>query len=381
MDFLKTIELYKKIYKLPIISYKEEVSNNLIKQYKQNHFFAVIAIYNSKKELFFIRDFNKNIGWELPGGYVENSENILKAVNRITTRETGLEINEIEPVAIVENNFLCDNKKIKNIGISFLAHVKGKIKDYPKNLKGCFVNNFGCKLAYQNNKIISLALNKIGKIEYLPPQDEIDSIKTKTYKIFHFLHRLFVKKIGNFASIALENKILSLIKQKPKIVLDASCGDSKVIEQISKKYNPKICIGNDICLGTIFNSTIKANNITFTNHNILNLPFKTKFDLIIFKNTLHHIKAENQKKLLAELKKITKQLIVIDVDDPNHSSFLSGIWNKYYVYILKDKGNYFLNYKNFSSIVQRIFSSQEVDIGRINTIKGPYFFASISDLK
>jgi chemotaxis methyl-accepting protein methylase len=50
----------------------------------------------------------------------------------------------------------------------------------------------------------------------------------------------------------------------------------------------------------------KNPSVFFTNHNVLNLPYRIKFDLVIFKNTLHHIKKEHQKEVLSNLKKMAK---------------------------------------------------------------------------
>lgn len=57
-----------------------------------------------------VRDFEKNIGWEIPGGGINKNEDIIEAIRRITLKETGLEIDELEPVAILKN-FLFVKKK------------------------------------------------------------------------------------------------------------------------------------------------------------------------------------------------------------------------------------------------------------------------------
>lgn len=377
MSVAKNIELYKKLYKLPTITYKEKVCDGLINLYKKTHFFVVIAIYNQKNELFLIRDFNKNIGWELPGGYIKNEENIIDSVQRIIIRETGLEVNEIEPIAVVKNIFVCMDRTIENVGIAFLARTKGRIREYPENIKGCFVSYFSCKLAYQNNKIVRLAQIKIKRKKSVPPQGEIDSIKSPLYRLSYFIHRLFIKPIGNFSSKKIESEIIKLIDKKPKTILDVSCGDSQIINKLGFIFSPEICVGNDISWKTI--STIKNKNFqtVFTNHNILELPFCEKFDLVIFKNTLHHIQKQKQKSVLRCLGKISKQLLVIDVDNPNRSSFISRMWNNYYIHFLKDQGKYFLTTSEFENVLDSLFGKQKINIKKITTIKGDYYIASI----
>ena len=178
----------------------------------------------------------------------------------------------------------------------------------------------------------------------------------------------------------INKKILNLVKGKPKSILDVSCGDSLLIDKLYKKYNPEICIANDISWKTVnFIKNKITNDIILTNHNMLNIPFKNIFDLVIFKNTLHHIDTKHQIELIDNLKKISRQLIIIDVDDPQHSNFLSKIWNIYYRYFLGDQGDCFLSFFNFKKLFEENIKNVKYKIGIIKTIKGKYFFASISN--
>lgn len=118
----------------------------------------------------------------------------------------------------------------------------------------------------------------------------------------------------------------------------------------------------------------KNPGIIFTNHNVLSLPFKIKFDLVIFKNTLHHVGKAYQKEVIENLKKISKQLIIVDIDDPKNKSFKSRIWNKYYVYMLGDQGESFLTHDQFKDCIGE---STNQKFGSIKTIKGEYLYSSI----
>jgi hypothetical protein len=44
---------------------------------------------------------------------------------------------------------------------------------------------------------------------------------------------------------------------------------------------------------------------------------------------------------------MAKQLIIIDVDDPQNSTFRFKLWNSYYVYLLDDQGDSFLTFNEF----------------------------------
>jgi ADP-ribose pyrophosphatase YjhB (NUDIX family)/2-polyprenyl-3-methyl-5-hydroxy-6-metoxy-1,4-benzoquinol methylase len=374
----KLIRIYKKLYCLPSITYNESIPRENFCLYKKRHFFINVSIYNSKKEIFLIRDFNKNIGWELPGGYIHEEENIIDTINRIVLKETGLEVSELEPIAVVYNNFTCEKKLIQHKGMAFIACSRGKIKKYPENIKGYFVKDGRYKLAYQNNKIVTMAKEKILKKTFIPPEEEINSINKKSFSFLYFLHKNLIKPIGRSSSARIEKELLGLVINNPNTILDASCGESNLLNLLHKKYHPQICIGNDICWKTISLLKDKSSGIIFTNHNVLALPYKVKFDLVIFKNTLHHIESINQKKVIDSLKKIAKQLIIIDIDDPTKYSFWSKIWNKYYVFFLKDKGKYFLNFLEFKKLIERCIYGKNCEIKKVKTIKGGYFIASIT---
>lgn len=315
----------------------------------------------------------------MPGGFINNNESLEKAVNRIALNEAGLEIDELSPVAIVKNVFRYGNRKIIHWGIAFMALSRGIIKNYPQNFQTSFTSNVPKKVAYQNRKILEIIRKRLNSQIHDPPLEEIDSTKNKRFSFLYWLHKHLIKPIGNSSSQKIKRVIFNLIENRPKTILDASCGESSLINELYNKYKPEICIGNDISWKTI--TLIKNKNpaILFTNHNVLNLPYKIKFDLIIFKNTLHHIKKENQKEVLNNFKRIAKQLIVVDIEDPQHSTLRSKLWNDYYVYLLGDQGDSFLNFDEFKRLINSIQRgvSNKTKIGIINTIKGKYFYASI----
>ncbi|KKQ07761.1 MAG: hypothetical protein US18_C0008G0002 [Parcubacteria group bacterium GW2011_GWB1_36_5] len=380
MTIGNVIDIYKKIYDLPELEYGEQVPDGFLKLYKENNYFVIVSIYNLKHEHLLIRDFNKGIGWELPGGSINLNESIENAVNRIVLKETNLEIDELSPVAIVKNIFQYGTQSIIHRGVAFMALSRGKLKSYSKNIQTHFSTEIPKKIAYQNDSILKLVRKKIDFMKYNPPFEEIDSIKDGKFFLFYLLHKYVVKYIGNFSSRKIKKVIFSLIEGRPKTILDVSCGDCPIINELCKYYNPDICIGNDISWKTITLLKKKYPEVIFTNHNVLDMPYKMKFDLVIFKNTLHHIEKMYQEKVLIDLKNLAKQLIIVDIDDPQNSSFLSKIWNNYYVYLLGDQGNTFLKFKKFKKIIETKSAGEKVTTGIIKTIKGDYFYATIKKL-
>ena len=163
MLFEKVISTYKNIYNLPELIYKEKVTWDFLRFYKKTHYFAVVAICNTKKEILLVRDLNKNIGWEIPAGSIDTKEDIVDAIRRITAKETGLKIDELEPVAMLKNFFTCERETILHSGLAFMAMSRGEIKKHHKNIESLFIKDIKVKTVYQNNKIINIVQKKLNR--------------------------------------------------------------------------------------------------------------------------------------------------------------------------------------------------------------------------
>lgn len=204
--------------------------------------------------------------------------------------------------------------------------------------------------------------------------ENLEKNSVRKYWLGYVIHNLVVKNIFAKSSEKLQNKIMDLIIGKPKSILDVSCGDDDLIIKICRKLETNICVANDLSpkLTSFLND--KGSNITYTNFNILSQPFTEKFDLVICKNTLHHISNNYQSDLIQYLLKISKQLIIVDIEDPRNSTYRSKIWNWYYQIFLGDKGNYFLSFDKFKTILSS--PQKEFVLGKIPTLKGEYMYAT-----
>lgn len=378
MDILK---IYKKIYDLSTLHYAETTSFDFFRCCSEKHKFITVCIFNRKGEIFVFRDFNKSIGWELAGGYVQNNEKIEDAVNRIVLEETDLSINELEPISLLENIFSFENSQKKHEGIAFLAFTDGEIKNNYSNVQKMFTSKVPMKMAYQNKKIFKIAMDKIKTKVFDFPYNEVESIR-KHY-LSHVLHKFIVQKIGKAASIKIKNALRQQIINKPKTILDVSCGDDSLIFKTEKQFKNSLCIANDISWKVIslIRNKYSQSEVIFTNHDIQKLPFKIKFDLIIFKNTLHHIDADRQNEIIQNLSKMSKQLIICDIDDPTKSNYWARCWNWYYVHVMNDCGNNFLNFSEFKKRIICNVKNKSVKFSRIKTIKGYYYYANITDVE
>ncbi len=370
------LNIYKKIYGLPEISQTEEVDFNFFRLCEKKYNFVVVSIYNEKHEFLLVRDLNKNIGWELVGGYIEDEENVIDTTNRVALKETGLTIDELQPVAIINNNFKFNEKTVTHRGIAFIALSREKTRSQPENIKLIYTKDVLDRMAYHNKEIFRIAKATVTRKFSDPPYNEIDS--AKKFLPLHLINKYFVNIVGQIASRKIKNKILALIGSNPKSILDACCGDDSFIFKLEQIYKPEIFIANDISWKTLclLNNKDKKSNIIFTNHNVIDLPFKEKFDLIIFKNTLHHIDEDERTGLIKNLSRMSKQLIVVDIEDPRRSNFLSKLWHYYYVHFLGDVGGNFLGYNEFKNFIENNIKDKQVDFGIINTIKGKYFYST-----
>ena len=375
------IDIYKNLYDLPELTYEEEVDFDFFRSCNEDYKFIVISMYNEKREFLLSRDLNKSIGWELIGGYIKKDEKIEDGINRIVLKETGLTIDELQPIALINNNFKWNNRVILHRGIAFTALARGRVQFQPENIKIIYTKDTPEKMAYQNREILKRAKQIIENKVFEPPYKEIKSVKK--FFLFYLINKYFVKIIiGNFASKRIQSQILKLISSNPKSIIDVACGDGNFIFKLEKLYNPKICIANDISwqMSSLIKNKHKNSNTLFTNHNMLDLPFTKRFDLIIFKNTLHHIPLPEQINLVKNLLDLSKQLIIVDVENPNKSNFLSKIWHWYYAHLLGDQGNFFLTLQEFKEIIGKNIKNKKSVFGIINTIKGRYFFASLSEI-
>jgi len=134
-------------------------------------------------------------------------------------------------------------------------------------------------------------------------------------------------------------------------------------------------VANDIVWLLVSKLATKAKhqNIIFTNHDINHLPYREKFDTVIFKNSLHHFNHRKARTVLKKLYELTnRRLIVVDVEDPKTTKYNHYLWNQYYVRFLKDQGTDFWGYDDF---IQLINGLGRAKIERIITQRANYMMA------
>jgi len=369
------IHAYQKVFGLKCSYYTEKVSQEFLSYCQRGKFFIEVVAYNSQREIFIQRDLvrNKN-AWELIGGWINSDESFEEALDRVVAKETGSYLIEAVPIEIIRNTYYTsNNNKITHVGILY----SGRLKDDKPVLENGIFTKQPQKYLKGKDRSIALIGQKILVTKILqPPVNEVVSYLNS--KISRHFHKLFVKPISFIgSSYILQKETLNQIKPVDKTFLDVACGDDLTILKIQGKN--RLVIANDISRDSLRKVSLKNKNknIIFSNQNMLDMKFDKKFDVVIVKNVLHHLKnSDEMDYFLNNLKDIGNKYIVIDIIDPK-LNIISKIWNRYYVSFLKDQGDFFLNYTQFKKIINLYFPNKKLNFSKIWTIKGPYMMAVI----
>jgi len=382
------IRRYISLYSLPSYSKEWTVDPQFFLHSTRSVKFVVIALYNAKKEFFAIYSPHElkpglPVGWRFLGGpiLIHKKELIEEAVNRIVRLETGVDVAELEPIASLKQIYHWGDNAIEHIGLAFMARAvrEPKLSNLSQR-QYKFHLNPPDKMAFLNRKIFIIAQERLSQKYFEPPLEEVNP--TRGDRLFYPLHRFIVKPLLYlFVSRPLKRKIRSFIGDA-KTVLDVSAGDDKLIIEIAVKNDVQLCVANDISWRRMASLREKARRrhigMIFTNHNMAELPFKKKFDVVICKNSLHH--ARTKEELLSVLRGVLQQgkrIIIIDVEDPRRER-LAKIFHWYYVHLRGDQGHHFLNYDQFKKLFSLIKPKGSCcRIEKIKSIKGTYLLAVI----
>lgn len=208
-----------------------------------------------------------------------------------------------------------------------------------------------------------------------------ENVELQEYKRYiKFFHKWIVKPISFWGSTRiLRRELLKALGDiKNKKIIDVSCGDDEVIFQLAKKA--KLVVANDIseiAVAPLLQPARRFKNIKFYIQNIVDL--KGEYDIVICKNTLHHMNTINQvEKALKVLKALGDRIIIMDIENPK-SQLRSYLWNLYYKIALKDQGKFFITFEQFIQAIRVIFLNAKIHFKKINTIKGTYMLAVIEN--
>lgn len=381
----ETFKAYKRLYRLEEIMHEERVGRGLFDYCRKRSFFVVGAVYSLREGVFLLRWFGEKLGWELPGSSIKLSvnENVQDAVMRVIDREIpGIEIGELEPIAMITNRFEFGKQAVEHRGLAFMGrsrNMDNKAIEEMEEVKGRFMSESEQSMfRFANQRVFEIAMGKISRQPFEPPEEEVTS--SQKYESRYRIHRKTVGKVlGGGTSKRIERRIMQAVGQvENRTFLDVSCGDSELIFAFARG-GAKLCVGNDVSWSIVQSLVKRARkdnyeNVIFTNHNVAALPFRKVFDCVLCKNTLHHMRNQNELLLLLEnLRRVCKhKIVLVEIENPREGTLRAKLWNLYYREFLGDSGNSFFAAKDAECVLGDYFKGNDIEFDRIGTIKGSY---------
>lgn len=382
---------YKKIYNLSTVKSECIVSQKLFQYCLRKKYFILLLIYDDDGKVYFDRNMSDILCWGLPGGSVKDTETINQALNRIAQNiNKDIVIGDVEPVTLIENIFFYENKKFVHYGMGFIARIRNKFDIDENKLTGSFIDVTDEEFSYINRlaskKVVEIFRNRFNEIINKTGNcfQNMEIITNEKYRNRYLIHNKIMKKfiltekrkkIADFTDIIKENM------NNVSSIIDVSCGDDKFIFNLSRELKINLVVGNDISWSQIETLNNKYQEVIFTNHNAASLPFVDKcFDVAYCSNTLHHM--PNKKaliNLLNSMKRISKKLIVVEIENPAVVGGFPKFLNKYwYINYLKDVGGAYLSEQQFYLIINNTFSKQyNIKFETFQNIMGKYMIAII----
>lgn len=384
-------ENYKTIYDLPHVKIECKVSKSLFDYCLRKKYFVLLLLYDEEGKIYVNRQMSNALFWGLPGCSIKDRETINQTLERLAkTVNSSIKIGNVEPVISITNSFIYSEQEINHYGLGFMARIRNKNNIKTESLTGDFIDINTEEISFVNSsaskKIIEVFCRRYKELNQRTnrccQENEINT--NEVYKKRYEIHNNIVKKfiLTNKRKRKDEFKAL-LIKllDNPKSIVDISCGEDKFIFNLSRELGIKQVVGNDISWSQIEFLSDSFPEVIFTNHNAASLPFKKNiFDVAFCSNTLHHM--PNKETLISVLKnmyKISKRMVIIEIENPTITGGLPRILNKYwYIKFLKDVGGAYLSFSQFKTIMNSLFSEKaEVKFDCFRNITGNYMVAEI----
>jgi len=365
-DYERLVETYEFMYDLPSVEYRRTDAVDAAESP-----FVAVTVGNRRDDRLL---FDAETGQGPRGailGTISEDEGAVEAVNRLTQRETGQTVDEVRPIAFLET------EERDRDGIAFTALVDDSTEtDQLVNVSR--VSSIPDSLGPTEQRLLELSVPVLETCRDNLPDDEIDS--GESFFLPHLVNKHVVSRfVGRFASQKLKRQLLEVVDGDPDTIFDACAGDDEFVLTLQSKYDPDLCVANDIAWKTteILREDPDSSDLVFTNHNVLTLPVDATFDLVVLKNSLHHLPEPQQLETIRHLSDIAEQLLVVDVADPRRASLRSKLWNRYYVHFLGDQGNSFNTFEEFRDRVETGIDDRDLEFGTVETIKGTYYYGSI----
>jgi ubiquinone/menaquinone biosynthesis C-methylase UbiE/ADP-ribose pyrophosphatase YjhB (NUDIX family) len=379
---------FQALFRLASLKYDRSVSSAKMFGKKINPYFVIACIHNHRNQILGIHD-GTGEEWYLPGNYLACGENLLECLHRVVTRRTGMQIDVARPFAVLEHTFKSEREQVVQSGVAFLVRARPSppVSFFRDLAKDWFdVTTVDSRQWYMQNAEVIRSACKTLETTVTPhevPIDEVDASFSHGWR--YELHaRVFSPVFRHFASNIIGKRIRKIMHHLPAFgsVLDAACGTDRTIVALSRDFEGVEIYANDLSWEYLrqLAKHDEKRRIIFLNQDLSAFGFKpeTRFDVVLFKNTLHHIKTRAEAKdALKRLLSIGRYVVVVDIENPSASNLQAAIWHQYYRLWLKDCGQLFFGWDDFRDMVGEVAGGRRVEFERVGTLKGRYMFAIV----
>lgn len=258
---------------------------------------------------------------DLIGGSADSNKDFLSSAIELAKRKANLKnLEELTPIALIENSFTYGAKKQSHYGVVFMARIPtgrtlGKdVVSKSINEKVYFANPHNQILFELAKKYVeSYKTNSI-------LQQEIKYSRKPGWKDAKIKKEQFLRensiKLDDYYQF--KRKIVAEVKKAaPESIMDIACGDDDIIYDFLKINTNVKVYANDIAISYLENYHYHKKDhtkILFSNLNAIELPLKSKsIDTIFCKNLLHHLRREDRIRLINNCLKICKTMIIVEI--------------------------------------------------------------------
>lgn len=306
----------------------------------------------------------------------DNSYYYLKNNKFITTNEDIYILDFIKNLNLTYKLEICNYYPICFCQETLVLGVRSSIvsKSLLKRIKYNQINKTYKKLIdyhRSNAEILYMSSNIVKEIS-------MSQKYIKRYKFHEKIIKKYILTEKKRKKKELKELLFKIIPNNKKSIIDVSCGDNSDVFSIAKKKKYHTIVGNDICINYLY--TQKDKDIFYTNDDVeLNNIKENAYDVAFCKNTLHHMNnLTNINNILNFLKKIAKQIIIIEILNPKDYKGLPKFLNKYlYTKFLKDVGSCYLNETQLRMIINNNFTNHFIQYEKFHNILGVYMVVKI----
>lgn len=382
------LKIYKQIYNLSIIKHENKIKKEFFEYCKNSNLFLILIIYDKEGKIYLQE--NGLDQFRLVGERIKKEEkDIRTSVKRIIYNVYNtIKIDELEPIALLENKFIYNNEETIHNGIGIMVRVDNIPKDIEKYFYKVTDSLLECIGAFSNRELVRIYNERYEKMQKdinSNFQDEEIQTNLKYQKRYKF-HNKIVKRFILTPKIKKKEKLINIMKEKSinaKNMLDVSCGDNSLLFNLMNN-NIEYLIANDISWSQI-ELIPPREKVYFSVHNAITFPFKDKaFDFVYCSNTLHHMPSkENLNNLLTSMLRVGKKIVIYEIEDPKFTKGLPYFLNKYYYRgFLKDVGEQYLCFNDFKRVINEAYEGKaDIKISNFKNIQGNYMIAEITNLQ